>query len=106
MLFHTTQHAEGKVPMVVRDEYQSSAVSVLTTETFEGHAQNSGTAGLGGVMRWTAIKPNKGQRVNNKGMDLVYKATGLPAETYTLRVYLELVKVATIEGGEFNCYFA
>jgi hypothetical protein len=106
LLFHTTQHAEGKVPMVVRDEYQTSNVSVLTTETFEGHAQNSGTAGLGGVMRWTAIKPNKGQRVNNKGMDLVYKATGLPAQTYTLRVYLELVKVATIENGEFSCYFA
>jgi hypothetical protein len=27
LLFHTTQHAEGKVPMVVRDEYQSSACS-------------------------------------------------------------------------------
>lgn len=106
LLFHTTQHAEGKVPMVVRDEYQTSSVPVLTTETFEGHAQNSGTAGIGGVMRWTAIQPNKGQRVNNKGMDLVYKATGLPAETYTLRVYLELVKIATIESGVFNCYFA
>jgi hypothetical protein len=106
LLFHTTQSAEGKVPMVVRDEYQTSAVSVLTAETFEGHAQNGGTDGLGGVMRWTAIRPNKGQRVNNKGMDLIYKATGLPAETYTLRVYLELLKVATIEDGQFNCYFA
>jgi hypothetical protein len=106
LLFHTTQSAEGKVPMVVRDEYQSTGVSVLTAETFEGHAQNDGTAGLGGVMRWTAIRPNKGQRVNNKGMDLIYKATGLPAETYTLRVYLELLKIATIENGQFNCYFA
>ena len=106
LLFHTTQAAEGKVPFVTRDEYQTTGVSALTTETFEGHAQNSGTAGLGGVMRWTAIRPNKGQRVNNKGMDLIYKATGLPAETYTLRVYLELLKVATIEDGRFSCYFA
>lgn len=106
LLFHTTQHAEGKVPMVVRDEYQSSAVPVLTTETFEGHEQSGGIVGLGGNMRWTAIQPNKGQRVNNKGMDLIYKAEGLPAQTYTLRVYLELVKIATIEGGQFNCYFA
>jgi hypothetical protein len=106
LLFHTTQSAEGKVPMVVRDEYQTTGVTVLTAETFEGHPQNSGTAGLGGVFRWTAIRPNKGQRVNNKGMDLVYKATGLPAETYTLRVYLELMKIATIEDGQFNCYFA
>lgn len=106
LLFHTTQHAEGKVPMVTRDEYQTSRVPALTAETFEGHAQNSGADGLGGLFRWTAIRPNKGQRVNNKGMDLVYKATGLPADTYTLRVYLELLKVATIENGMFSCYFA
>ena len=106
LLFHTTQHAEGKVPMVTRDEYQTSGVSALTTETMEGHAQNSGAAGIGGLFRWTAIKPNKGQRVNNKGMDLTYKASGLPADTYTLRVYLEMLKVAKIEGGQFSCYFA
>jgi len=106
LLFHTTQSAEGKVPMVAADEYQTNSTTALTAETFEGHAQSSGTAGLGGVFRWTAIRPNKGQRVNNKGMDLIYKATGLPAETYTLRVYLELLKVATIEDGVFNCYFA
>ncbi len=106
LLFHTTQHAEGKVPMVTRDEYQTSSVSALTTETFEGHAQNSGAVGLGGLSRWTAIKPNKGQRINNKGIDLVYKSSGLPAQTYTLRVYLELLKVATIEDGKFSCYFA
>ncbi len=106
LLFHTTQSAEGKVPMVTRDEYQTTPTTALTAESFEGHTQSSGTSGLGGVMRWTAIRPNKGQRVNNKGMDLVYKASGLPAETYTLRVYLELLKVATIEDGQFNCYFA
>ena len=106
LLFHTTQSAEGQVPMVTRDEYQTSPTSALTAETMEGHAQSSGTVGLGGLFRWTAIRPNKGQRVNNKGIDLVYKSPGLPAETYTLRVYLELLKVATIEDGQFNCYFA
>jgi len=106
LLFHTTQSAEGRVPMVTRDEYQTSPTSALTAETMEGHAQSSGTIGLGGLFRWTAIRPNKGQRVNNKGIDLVYKSPALPAETYTLRVYLELLKVATIEDGQFNCYFA
>eukprot|EP01043_Picozoa_sp_COSAG02_P009294 COSAG02_NODE_313_length_24939_cov_470.394485_23_plen_482_part_00 len=106
LLFHTTQSAEGKVPMVTRDEYQTSGVSALTDETMEGHAQSSGAAGVGGLFRWTAIRPNKGQRVNNKGMDLTYKATGLPADTYTLRVYLEMLKVAKIEDGQFSCYFA
>ncbi len=106
LLFSTTQQAEGRVPMVQRDEYQTSSVSSLTAESFEGHAQNSGTIGLGGLMRWTAIKPNRGQRINNKGMDLTYKATGLGAQTYTLRVYLEMLKTAKIEDGQFSCYFA
>tara|TARA_R100000805_G_C3620123_1_gene123606 strand:+ start:73 stop:1524 length:1452 start_codon:yes stop_codon:yes gene_type:complete len=106
LLFHTTQHAEGKVPMVTRDEYQTSGVTALTDETMEGHVQSSGDDGLGGLFRWTAIRPNKGQRVNNKGMDLTYKATGLPADDYTLRVYLEMMKVAKIENGRFSCYFA
>ena len=92
--------------MITRDEWKTSGVSALTTETFEGHAQNSGAVGLGGLFNWTAIKPNKGQRVNNKGMDLTYKNAGLPAESYTLRVYLEMLKVLTIENGEANCYFA
>ncbi len=106
LLFHTTQHAEGKVPMVTRDEYQTSGVTALTAETMEGHVQSSGDDGVGGLFRWTAIRPNKGQRVNNKGMDLTYKATGLAADTYTLRVYLEMLKVAKIEDGQFSCYFA
>tara|TARA_S200002703_G_scaffold111380_1_gene97026 strand:- start:2505 stop:3965 length:1461 start_codon:yes stop_codon:yes gene_type:complete len=106
LLFHTTQQAEGKVPMVTADEYQRNPTTALTDEAFEGHTQSSETSGLGGIFRWTAIRPNKGQRVNNKGMDLTFKAGGLPAETYTLRVYLELLKVATIEDGRFSCYFA
>tara|TARA_R110000737_G_scaffold157324_1_gene185840 strand:+ start:6420 stop:7868 length:1449 start_codon:yes stop_codon:yes gene_type:complete len=107
LLFHTTQHAEGMTPMVARDEYQTSSVSALTTDTFEGYSQNDDTSGLRGLSRWTAIKPNKGQRVNNKGIDLVYKSSAMPgAVNYTLRAYLELVKTATIENGEFNCYFA
>ena len=106
LIFHTTQHAEGMVPMVSKDQWQTSGVSSLTTGTFEGHAQNSGAVGLGGLFKWAAIKPNKGQRVNNKGMDLVYKNAGLPAQTYTLRVYLEMLKVMTIKDGKVNCYFA
>lgn len=106
LLFHTTQNAEGRVPMITRDEWKRAGVVALTSETFEGHAQNNAFAGLAGLFNLTAIKPNKTQRVNNKGMDLIYKNPGLGAETYTLRVYLELLKVAVIENNEFSCYFA
>ena len=111
LLFHTTQQAEGAVPMIVADEWQkrglkTTNVQGLTAAKMEGHTQNSGADGLESAFQWIAIRPNKGQRVNNKGMDLHYKSAGLNAETYTLRVYLELAKTATIQNGEFSCYFS
>ncbi len=48
---------------------------------------------------------NRAERVNNKGIDLVYKNT-VPGGNYTLRVWLEMLKVATIENGRMECYFA
>ena len=106
--FATTQAAEGQVPMLTHDEIvKRSGTSSITAETLEGHAQASKAEGLETLFRWNAIRPNKGERVNNKGMDLIYKIpTGLADGTYTLRVYSELLKVATIEDGRFNCYFA
>ena len=106
LLFTTTQQSEGRVPMVSRDEYQNQNVDGLTTATLEGHAQNSHEVGVRGNMNWVAIRLNKGERVNNKGIELTYKSPNLSAHTHTLRVYLELLKVATIEDGKMNCYFA
>jgi len=106
LLFTTTQQSEGRVPMVSRDEYQNQNVDGLTTATLEGHPQNSHEQGVRGNMNWVALRLNKGERVNNKGLELFYKNPSLAAHTYTLRVYLELLKVATIEDGKMNCYFA
>tara|TARA_R110002124_G_scaffold184904_3_gene352343 strand:+ start:4402 stop:5892 length:1491 start_codon:yes stop_codon:yes gene_type:complete len=113
LLFHTTQQAEGMVPQVTKDEWKVGGSTVgggirnaITDETMEGHIQSSADVGLTSNFQWVAIRPNKGQRVNNKGMDLIYKNPNLDAGSYTLRVYLELLKVATIENGKFSCYFA
>jgi len=114
LIFHTTGAAEGQTPFVTRNEYSTEeippanpagGVTALTTGTFEGNIQNNSFAGLGGNFNWVAIKPNRNERVNNKGLDLIYKNT-LPAGTYTLRCYVELLKVATVENGLFDCYFA
>ena len=114
LLFQTTAHAEGGIPMISKDEYynpgkdvpgQATSRSGLTQATFEGHQQRLVTPGLGGNFRWTALRLNRGERVNNKGLDLSFKST-LPAGKYTLRAYVELLKVATIEGGKMTMYFA
>ena len=107
--FATTQAAEGQVPMLTHDEIlqRNTGTSSITAETLEGHDQSGSADGLGALFRWNAIRPNKGERINNKGMDLIYKIPSVLTDgTYTLRVYTELLKVATIENGRFNCYFA
>jgi len=113
-LFQTTAQAEGAIPMISRDEYYNPGIAVpenangrsgLTAAKFEGHIQELNAAGLGGNCRWTAFSLNRAERVNNKGIDLVYKNT-VPPGNYTLRVWVELLMVATIEGGKMDCYFA
>jgi len=105
LLFHTTHQAEGQVPMISRQEWGREMAATLTTDTFEGHNQSASADGLGGNFNWVSVRPNRGERINNKGIDLIYKNT-LDASTYTLRCYLELLKIATIENGHFSCYFA
>jgi len=105
LLFHTTQASEGMVPMVSKDEYGDPAVSNLTTDTFEGHAQNSSAIGLGRNFNWIAIRPNRAERINNQGIDLEFSRQ-LDTGSYTLRCYLEMLKVATIVDGEFSAAFA
>tara|TARA_R110000765_G_scaffold24573_3_gene61449 strand:+ start:1541 stop:3022 length:1482 start_codon:yes stop_codon:yes gene_type:complete len=111
LLFHTTQQAEGMVPMVTKDEWKINGTAMsqsnaLTPELFMGYAPSTSATGLGSNFQWIAIRPNKGQRVNNKGMDLVYKNDTLGAGTFTLRCYVELMKTATIKNGKFQCYFS
>jgi len=118
MLFQTTAHAEGGIPMISRDEYYNpgsaapgsgggaNIKSGITNSKFEGHEQRLVLNGLGGRFRWTAFRLNRGERVNNKGIDLIYKTTVPGGTNYTLRVWLELLKVATIENGQMSCYFA
>ena len=100
--FSTTQQSEGAVPMVCRGEYSNEATGELSVATFEGNQQKSG---LEQRFCWNSIRLNRGQRINTKGIDLIYKTT-LAADDYTLRVWVEHLKVATLQDGEFTCYNA
>ena len=109
-LFSTTSQAEQGVPMITRDEWQNGgtvavAQTAMTSSTYEGHAQTSSVGGIQGAFRWTSFRLNRGERINNKGIDLEYNAV-LGAGDFTLRAWVELLKVATIENGRTTCYFA
>ena len=59
-----------------------------------------------GTAFWQATRLNKGERVNSRGIELYYNVT-LPngasqvavANAYTLRVFLETIKFATLKNG-------
>ena len=104
LLFSTTQQSEGAVPMVTRGEYSREAGALtITTHGFEGNIQNTG---LSGRFFWNSIRPNRAERVNSRGMDLTYKNPNLTAGTYTLRVWLELLKVCELVDGKMTSRFA
>ena len=47
-----------------------------------------------------------GERVDSQGLELNSQMRDLPAGQYTLRAYIECIKVATLNDGRFDCYFA
>lgn len=101
--FHNVVSAEGKVPFVSREMYSKEVESIGDTLT-EGHHQE---VELAGKFFWQAIRLNKNERVNSRGIELYQKIVTLPTGTsFELIAWLELVKMAQFEDGYLSCYFA
>jgi hypothetical protein len=94
--------AEGQVPFITRQEYSREMTDTITARTFEGIGQR---ASLGGNFHYLAVKPEREERINNQGIDIILKGTW-PAESLTLMVWISLRKVARLQGGRLDCYFA
>ena len=101
--FSTTQQSEGMVPMVVRGEYSNEATGELSVGNFEGNEQKGG---LQQNFCWNSIRLNRGERINTKGIELIYKSIIAGGTDFTMRAWVEHLKVATIKDGEFMCYNA
>ena len=54
----------------------------------------------------SSIRLNRGQRINTKGIDLIYKTSLAGGTNYTLRAWVEHLKIASLQDGEFSCYNA
>jgi hypothetical protein len=100
--FHGLADAEGMVPFVLRDEYSRQG-GRIGDEFFELNAQD---VNLEGKFFYTAYKMPDGERVNSRGLELHSKMKTLPAGSYTMRIYIEAIKVATLQDGVFDCYYA
>jgi hypothetical protein len=104
--FHNVAQAEGVPPFVTREEYAAEGVA-LTTDTFMGYKQQTGTAatvaggtGLQGRFGWLANRLNRNERVNSRGLEVFFKYDTLDnQESYTQRSWIEMVKITQINGG-------
>ena len=102
LLFSTMREAEGDVPFITRAEYGTEMTGAITENTYHGHVQK---ANLASKFNYLCLRPSREERVNNQGMDLIYKCP-MATESLTLLVWIGLRKVATLKDGHFDCYFA
>jgi len=102
--FHNTAQSEGMVPFVTREEFCAEGVA-LTSDTYEGHVQNTGDggdeAGILGRFNWLSYRLNRNERINSRGIEYYFKYDGLDNDggSFTQRTWLELAKMTTLSGG-------
>ena len=100
--FQAVKDTEGMLPFISRSEYSRQG-DRMTPSTLEAVSQSDS---LQGNFFWTAYRMPDGERVNSRGLELTSKMNSLEAGTYTSRCWIEIVKVATLIDGQFNCYYA
>jgi hypothetical protein len=113
--FHNLVQAEGMVPFVTRDEFSNQGAQ--TTRTLcEGHPQGTlanytDNTGLTDHFFYQAYKLNRNERVNQRGIEVyqtynTFRNSTSGALTYTLRAYVELVRLARLVDGKMESYWA
>ena len=109
--FYQITQAEGMVPFVTRDEY-SDAGGLITTGNFEGGPQNSAVGGLPNKFFLQAYHLNRSERINSRGIEYYFSYSQLKnlsaqaTDSYTMRTYVELLKMATLRDGVMETFFA
>ncbi len=108
--YHNVTRTEG-LPMQVTKEEYCNEITSLSTKSFEGYQLNQQ---LAGQLGWLAVALNRGEKVNQRGIEifLKYKTLGdLGAgKSYTLRAWIECVRIAEIDvtggTGQTQVYWA
>ena len=113
--FHNVFSTEGRMPMIPRGWYGGEAEFTIgsadgagdTAEltswgNFEGWG---GLDSLASFFFYTAYRLNRNERVNSRGIEL-YDQRTTNAGTYTLRAWLQIVRVASLSGGVMTVSYA
>jgi len=100
--FNNVLQAEGQPPMVSRAMYSGQGLT-STNRMWEGHAQRTN---LPVDYFWQTFKLNKNNRINQKGIELYQTMKGLEEQDHTMRVWLEVVKIAQLVDGKLETDYA
>ena len=98
--FNNMLMSEGSPPFVTRDMYSGQGLST-SGRKFESRIMN-GLEGVKNAFFYQSLKLNKNNRIDMKGIELYQTWRSLSAENHTLRIWLEVNKVATLSGGKLS----
>ena len=96
---HNTAQSRGMVPFVTRFEYCGEGTDLsVAADTFEGADMRARTKG---AFCWQSHRLNRNERVNSRGIE--YQATyQTNGGSRTQRIWVESVRIATLQDGRFS----
>ena len=100
--FNNVLQAEGQPPMVTRAMYSGQGGGI-SGRKFEGLVQ---TNTLANDYFWQTFKLNHNNRINQKGIELYQSYMDMATGNHTLRIWLEVVKIAQLVDGKLETSYA
>jgi len=101
-LFSNLAQAHGSNPFISKDEY-SGEQNLITTEDVMGRGLDTA---LSTKLQFVEDRLNRNERINSRGIELYDTWQGLPAVSFTWRVWLEVVRLATLTDGVITPVYA
>jgi len=111
--FHDIVQTEGNVPYITRDEYNREGGGTggggLSSKERSGYNGNLLSANWSGRYFHQAHRLNRNERINSRGIELETTYSSLPTSaggSYTQRVWIEIVRSATLRDGMMDVFYA
>ena len=101
--FNNVLMSEGSPPFITRDMYSGQG-GTTSTRLFESRAQNT-SLGIKEGFFFQSLKLNKNNRIDMKGIELYQTWKSIDADAHTLRIWLEVGKVASLVDGKLRSQY-
>ena len=101
LLFNHLQACEGVPPFIIKQEWDGTRSSSISTDTVEGYSTQKVLTEA--PKNYLAFSLNRGERVNSRGVELEITMPLAGGSAYTQRAWLEVAKVITLKDGRMMC---